>query len=83
MIKGLNVQTITPSNTAYLSKYGYVYNNTSTSGTINILPMERADSDTSTDGTSVVIPAGGIFPVLVKKVFSTGTTGTFLLITEL
>ena len=83
MIEGANVQAVSANDTTYLTKYGYVYNNTTASIAINILPVSRANSNTPGDGTIVNLPAGGIFPVLVKKVFLTSTgVGSILLITQ-
>lgn len=71
---GTNAQAITPSDTANFTKTGCIY--VGTAGNVNVLPLDKANSNTPADGVIFYnVPAGTILPVVVKKVFA-GTGGT-------
>jgi len=69
---------VTPNDTTYLSKYGFIRNGAS-AGNIRILPVARANSNTPSDGVLISgVQAGEIIPIMVKKVFATNTTATVI-----
>lgn len=80
---GTNAQAITTHDTNYFSKKGCVY--VGTTGHVNVLPIDAADTNTAGNGIIFKnVPAGTTLPIVVKKVFSTSTTATdMVLITEM
>lgn len=64
---------VTPSDTDYLKQPGTLW--VGTEGDINVLLIDDADTDTASEGT-VYKNVQGDFPRVVKKVFSTSTTAT-------
>jgi hypothetical protein len=78
---GTNAATVSPHDTNYLPKKGYIY--VGTAGNVNILPEGKTNSDTPSDGVVFAnCPAGFIIPVRVKKVFA-GSGGTATTATNL
>jgi len=72
-----NALIVTPSDTTYLSKFGFVRNGGATAINIRVLPIARENSDTPGDGVLFSnVQSGQILPIYVKKVFATNTTGS-------
>lgn len=65
---GNNAATVTPNDSTDIQPPGYL--NVSTSGTVRVTPISMADGSS----VDVFIAAGTIFPLLVKRVWSTGTS---------
>lgn len=73
-----NALVVTKHDTNYLPAYGFIRNGAS-AGNINILPVNRPDSNTPADGVVISgVQPGEIIPIPVKKVFSTNTTATLM-----
>lgn len=72
-LQGSSMFTATPSDTLFVSsdpnntnQFGYVYlHNTAAGATVRVLAVDDSVAQT------IYIPQGGIFPVMVKKIFAT------------
>ena len=69
--------TVTPDDTNYLKAYGTLY--VGTEGDICVLLVDDADSNDASDGT-IYKAIQGDFPRVVKKVFSTNTDATDIVV---
>ena len=68
-----HAEVVTPSDSAEFNVPSTVY--VGAAGVVRVIPARPKDGTTTVDFT---VPAGGVVPCLVTKVYSTGTTATDL-----